>query len=192
MAKQKQQPEPLNDTPLRLEWMEADSLTDNPANWRKHPQAQSDALRDVIAEVGWAGCLLYNERTSRLLDGHLRKKVAAGQRVPVLVGDWSEDQEKKILATLDPIAAMAEADRDQLDALLRDVQTGSAAIAGMLAELASKAGVLPEVPEPTPQKEPTLPSECYVEIYCSRDALDAFRETLDEWAERGDCTVNIS
>src|SRR5262249_39048567 len=37
----------------------------------------------------------------------------------------------------------ARSDGAKLDALLRSVQTGSAAIAGMLAELAERSGVLP-------------------------------------------------
>ena len=34
---------------LRFEWRDADSLTENPANWRKHPPYQEAALRDVLA-----------------------------------------------------------------------------------------------------------------------------------------------
>jgi hypothetical protein len=101
-------------------------------------------LSDVITEVGWAGACLYNEATGRLIDGHARNKVAYSQgceRVPVLIGSWSESQEAKILATLDPLSAMAEADPVKLDELLREVQTSSQAVADMLEELAEGAGV---------------------------------------------------
>jgi hypothetical protein len=130
-----------NDPPLRLEWREPGELADNPANWRRHPQQQLDALRDVIAEVGWAGVCLYHERTGRLIDGHARKQVAKG-KVPVLIGSWDEAQEAKILATLDPLAAMAEANREALAALLPQVDSGSAALQQMLAGLAEGAGLL--------------------------------------------------
>lgn len=90
-----------------------------------------------MAEVGWAGALLYNERTKRLVDGHARRKLFSGRgKVPVLVGSWDEATEKKILATLDPLTTMAECSRDALDSLLRDVRTGSEAIAGVLTDLA--------------------------------------------------------
>ena len=115
---------------LRLEWRWPAELASNPANWRRHPESQIAALTDVIAEVGWAGACLFNEATGRLIDGHARKDVALRQgadRVPVLVGSWTPEQEAKILLTLDPIAAMAEADGPQLDALLREIETGSAA-----------------------------------------------------------------
>jgi|SRR5579859_895818 len=123
---------------LRLEWIDPADLQANPANWRKHPTKQKLALKAAIAEVGWAGALLYNERTQRLIDGHARKEQFAGQPVPVLIGSWDEATEKKILATLDPLAAMAEADTDSLDKLLREVRTGDVNLKAMLDELASR------------------------------------------------------
>jgi hypothetical protein len=57
-------------------------------------------------------------------------------KIPVLVGSWTEE-EKKILATLDPIAAMAEADPADLAALLAEVETESDAARSLLEELAA-------------------------------------------------------
>ena len=117
---------------LRLEWVEAGTLARNPANWRRHPDGQKAALSDVLndPDVGWAGALLYNERTHRLIDGHGRLEVVAPDAVvPVLIGDWSEAAEKKILLTLDPLASMATADVDQLSALLEDVDLDTPALA---------------------------------------------------------------
>src|ERR1700687_3688574 len=106
MAKSKQ-------SPLRLEYRDASELADNPANWRKHPAKQINALRDVLDEVGWAGVVLYHEKTKHLIDAHARKGISKG-KIPVLIGSWTEDQERKILATLDPIGALATADTDNL------------------------------------------------------------------------------
>lgn len=106
---------------LRLEWVEAGTLTANPHNWRTHGAEQMSTIKDMLAdpEVGWAGVLLFNERTGRLIDGHARKDAVDPQTlVPVLVGSWSEEGEAKILATLDPIAAMAGADRDAFAKLI--------------------------------------------------------------------------
>ena len=129
---------------LRLEWRLPAELDENPHNWREHPQFQLGALSDVMAEVGWAGACLYNERTGRLIDGHARRKLALSrpdEKIPVLIGNWDEATEKKILATLDPLAAMAESNRVQLDALLRGIDTGSETIQQMLAGLAADAGL---------------------------------------------------
>jgi hypothetical protein len=113
---------------LRLEWIEAGSLTENPLNWRRHSPEQLQSIRDLLSDpdVGWAGACLYNERTKRLIDGHARKTVADPKTpVPVLVGDWSEEAEKKILATLDPVASMAQGDADAYAALVESVQAES-------------------------------------------------------------------
>lgn len=148
MTKAKKAPaaSPPPETPLRLEWRSPAELAENPANWRRHPESQMAALTGVLAEVGWAGACLYNERTGRLIDGHARRKVALEQgatRVPVLVGDWPEEQERKILATLDPLAAMADADGAALASLLREVNTGDEALQQMLAALAEREGITP-------------------------------------------------
>lgn len=113
---------------LRLEWVEAGSLTPNPMNWRRHPPEQTAALKDVITDpqVGWAGALLFNSRTNRLIDGHARREVVPpGTLVPVLVGSWSEEAEKKILATLDPLAGLAMPDPEALMTLLGEVDFDS-------------------------------------------------------------------
>ena len=92
MAKRKLRTDAL--PPLRLEWRSPAELNENPRNWRTHPDTQLAALADVIAEVGWAGACLFNERTGRLIDGHARKKIALKrgcELVPVLVGNWTEE-----------------------------------------------------------------------------------------------------
>jgi len=125
--------------PLRLEWVRADTLKDNPRNWRRHPEGQVRALGNVLADrkIGWAGALLFNERTGRLIDGHARKEaVAADTLVPVLVGNWSAAAEKKILLTLDPLAAMAEADIGALEALMAEVNLDAPAMEALATELA--------------------------------------------------------
>jgi hypothetical protein len=128
-------PEPQ---PLRLEWRSPAELAENPRNWRRHPEAQQAALAGVLAEVGWAGACLYNERTGRLIDGHLRRKVALDQgaaSVPVLVGSWDEASEAKILATLDPLAGMAVPDAAALHLLIQDVQTDCPELRGMIDQM---------------------------------------------------------
>ncbi len=137
--------------PLRLEWRTPSELAENPKNWRTHPPEQIDALTGVISEVGWAGACLFNETTGRLIDGHARKKVAVEQgaeRVPVLVGSWTEEQEAKILASLDPIGAMAGADATKLDALLSSISTDNAGLSSLLESLAHDNPIPEVLPEP--------------------------------------------
>jgi hypothetical protein len=77
-----------------------------------------------------------------LIDGHLRTDVMHDQEIPVLVLDVDEAEADKLLATIDPLAAMAEADAGKLDELLREIDTGSEALQEMLSKLAEEAGVL--------------------------------------------------
>jgi DNA modification methylase len=56
--------------------------------------------------------------------------------------DVDEAEGDKLLATIDPLAAMAEADAGKLDELLREIDTGSDALQQMLSKLAEEAGVL--------------------------------------------------
>lgn len=98
-------------------WVRAGDLADNPMNWRKHPARQVAALDASIKENGWAGILMYNETTGRLIDGHARKGLDPNSIVPVGLGNWTIEQEKRLLASLDPIAALAEADAEMLKQL---------------------------------------------------------------------------
>ena len=119
MAKRKKKapPAPPQNGIRELVWVEPTSLDENPLNWRKHPQRQTDAIGASIKANGWADTLLFNENTKRLIDGHARRQVAIEEgidSVPVLIGWWTEEQEKHLLATLDPLGAMAETDAEAL------------------------------------------------------------------------------
>ena len=114
-------------------------LVGNPRNWRTHPKAQRDALAGVLDQVGWVQDVIVNKRTGYLVDGHARVAVAAQRgetSVPVVYVDLSEDEELLILATLDPLAAMAEADTEVLADLLASVTSEDAALTSMLDALA--------------------------------------------------------
>lgn len=123
-----------------------DQLLANPRNWRTHPATQTDALAGVLSEVGVVQNVIVNERTGYVVDGHARIALAlrTGQAaIPVTYVDLSEDEEALILATLDPLSAMAGTDAAKLDDLLRDVSTGDAATQQMLDDLATAAGIVP-------------------------------------------------
>ena len=52
--------------------------------------------------------------------------------MPVTYVELSEAEERLVLASLDPLAAMATAEKDALAALLAEIETGDAALARML------------------------------------------------------------
>lgn len=124
--------------------MAPEDILAHPDNWRIHPEAQQEALADSLDHIGWLGpCAIVNRTTGHCVDGHLRTKLALRRneaKVPVLVVEASEEQEKLALATMDPIAALAVTDGKKLNELMADLDTHSAALDAMLDELRSKAG----------------------------------------------------
>jgi len=119
----------------------AGELRPHPRNWRTHPPAQQAALRGVLAEIGFADALLVRELADgalQLLDGHLRAELTPEAVVPVLVLDVNDDEALKLLATLDPLAALAGADLDLLRSLVDEVDTENEAVRAMLDALVAE------------------------------------------------------
>ncbi len=129
----------MRDRIRELRRVRAGDLLPNPKNWRTHPPGQQAALRGVLQEIGFADALLARETDTgqlMLIDGHLRAETTPDAFVPVLVLDVDEAEASKLLATLDPLAALAEVDQQKLQALLPEVQTSSAALQHLLDDLA--------------------------------------------------------
>ena len=105
---------------MGLRRVPAGELRAHPGNWRSHPAAQRGALVEMLGRLGWVSALVARETPEglELVDGHLRADVAGGEEVPVLVVDLDEAEAAEALATLDPLAAMAEADAEALAGLL--------------------------------------------------------------------------
>ena len=144
-----------------------EQLVANPSNWRTHGAAQRDALRGSLATVGWVQQVLVNQRTGHVVDGHARVEEALSRgepSVPVLYVDLEPDEEALVLATLDPIGAMAGRDDERLRALLAEISVddaGLAALLGSLAPVGPKAGLtdpdaVPDAPEETSIKRGDL------------------------------------
>jgi DNA modification methylase len=140
----------IRDRIKELRRVRAKDLIPNPKNWRRHPKAQADALRGLLAEVGYADALLVRELSDgqlMLIDGHLRAETTPDSEVPVLVLDVTAEEADKILLTLDPLAAMAEADRERIGRLLETVRTDNQAVEELLRSTAGEqvwASIHPE------------------------------------------------
>lgn len=120
------------------------TLVPNEKNFRRHPNRQVAALEGSLDEIGWIAPVTVNRLTGRMLDGHARAELAMRQgvsQVPVQYVELDEHEEALALATLDPIGAMATHDAEALDALLQEVNTGSAALQELLTEVAMDAGL---------------------------------------------------
>src|SRR5690348_5005494 len=124
--------------------VKASAIRPSPHNWRTHPKAQANALKGLLAELGFAGAVLARELPDgnlEAIDGHLRLDTMGDREVPVLITDLDAAEAKKLLAVFDPIGAMAEADTAKLDALLKDVSTDNEALRNLLDGLAHDNGL---------------------------------------------------
>jgi DNA modification methylase len=141
-------------------------LVPNPRNWRGHPPEQQRALAGALGEVGWVAEVLVNRTTGHVVDGHLRIELALARlepTVPVTYVELSEDEERLVLASLDPLAAMATAEQEQLAALLAGLQPADEALRALLDDLARESG-LDDLRRGLvdPDDVPEIPAEPYV------------------------------
>jgi hypothetical protein len=153
-----------------------DHLLASPYNWRIHPKAQQDALSAVLTDVGWVVPVICNEVTGHVVDGHLRILLALRREEPMIPVAWvslTPDEEALVLATLDPLSALATADTEKLDLLLHEVQTGDPALQAMLSDLAEREGLyfgsedgrdLLDVPEPQLDRAAELQEKWQVKV----------------------------
>jgi hypothetical protein len=137
------------------------ALQPNPQNWRRHPPEQQRALAGAIKEVGLVAGVTVNRTTGHVLDGHLRVELALARgeaSVPVTYVELSPEEEALVLATLDPIGAMADRDGAKLEALLAEISVDDTGLAALLADLAPRRG------RTDPDAVPEAPKEPYVQL----------------------------
>jgi ParB-like chromosome segregation protein Spo0J len=188
-----------------LRMVPASDLRPNPKNWRTHPKAQADALRGVLAEVGLADACLARELPDgslMLIDGHLRAETLGDGDVPVLILDVNEAEADKILATLDPLAAMADSDAAKFEELLHTVNTSSQALQELIAETAAQAGLYEDLDKPLSEEgdEPSDEDEAdepppsgvrMVQLFLDESNIGEFQDACTKLAEEY-ATENIT
>jgi hypothetical protein len=157
----------IRDRIKELRRVKASELRPNPKNWRRHPQRQHDALRGVLAEVGYADALLVrelNDGSLEIIDGHLRAEATPNELVPVLVLDVDAAEADKLLATHDMITGLAETDFAQLATLAAECNFDSPAVQAMFS-------MLDEAQESeSPASEPALTASYQVVATCDDEA----------------------
>jgi DNA modification methylase len=142
-----------------------DQLLANPANWRTHPREQLRALAAALGEVGWVAQVLVNTTTGHRVDGHLRVELALSRNeptVPVTYVELTAAEEQLVLATLDPLAAMATAEKTQLEALLAGLTPEVDVLAALLRDIGEEHGIRKPVLG-DPDEVPAVPDE--TEVY---------------------------
>lgn len=132
----------------------ADQFLAHPKNARIHPVYQREVMKSALDTVGFVAPVI-EAKSGYLLDGHERVWQGLQNKnapIPFVVVDVDEDEEAYVLATFDPITALANYDAELLDGLLREVNSDNEHVQKMLAELAAEAGLYVDE---TPQSDPT-------------------------------------
>lgn len=164
--------------------VDPNELKGNPLNWRLHSDAQRKAMRGVLNEVGWVQEVIVNKQTGVLVDGHLRLALAIERKeakIPVKYVDLDASEEALILATLDPIGAMATSDAEKLDSLLKEVSTGDESLQEMLSALSISAGLyddLEDKPEEDIGKSDKTNEFNVTLVFESLKEYNSYRESL--------------
>jgi hypothetical protein len=108
-------------------------------NFRAHPASQKAALAGIYREVGFARSLLAYELPDgrlKLIDGHLRRDIDPDMEVDVEVLDVTDEEARKLLLTMDPLASLAETQEQFRQRLLEITPIQSADLqAGLQASL---------------------------------------------------------
>jgi hypothetical protein len=107
----------------------------DPENPKQHPAEQEASVRAMLRRNGWVKPLVFNERTGKLADGHLRLKIALADKlavIPVVYGEWDPDQQREILAFLDATAFQSIMDQERFQALRSQLTVGSEPLRALL------------------------------------------------------------
>ena len=164
----------------------ASELLPHENNPRIHGSFQKEALIALGREVGFARSLLgYRDALGRvrLIDGHLRREVLGNGEVCVEILDVTDDEARKLLLSIDPLAALAETELGPLEILRNLVATDEDALATLWASIETLPEEVDLEKENQAEKAKNLPEKWLVLIECENEAMQVL--LLAEMQTRG-------
>ncbi len=104
----------------------ASELNANPKNWRTHPREQVQMFEELMEEVGFADVVVVREVDGgyELIDGHMRTGMLPNEEIPAIVVDLNDEEADLLLATMDPLGAMAKSNTEKVEALRAEMSDG--------------------------------------------------------------------
>lgn len=146
----------------------AGDLVPHPLNFRCHSARQRQALAASYDEVGFARSLLGYRRPDgkiQLIDGHLRRDLQPDLLVTVEVLDVNDAEARKLLLTLDPLAALAESDAELLAQLTAITQADAQVLNDFWQSLSPR-----EESQEEPSIDKALPEQFLILVECRDEA----------------------
>jgi hypothetical protein len=145
----------------------ASELVPHELNWKRHGQRQRQTLKALYEEVGFARSLLAYELPDgrlKLIDGHLRREVTPDEEIDVEVLDVSDAEARKLLLSMDSLAALAETDVEAIRQLKEATEADHPILEALWSGLAkSQQEAVGELGGP-------LPEQFLILIECSDQA----------------------
>lgn len=144
-------------------------------NPRTHTDEQRQALQALYDEVGFARSVLAYELPDgrlKLIDGHLRQSsLSPDTLVDVEILDVTDEEAKKLLLSMDPLAALAGYDTAKLEDLQEAVETDSDTLATFWANVHANAQAIEQeakkAARPKKDSEPKIEERFAILIDCA-------------------------
>ena len=150
-------------------------LVPHELNPRVHSEDQRQALRGLLGEIGFARSVLAYELADgrlKLIDGHLRRsEIDPDAEIDIEVLDVTDEEARKLLLSIDPLAALADYDHSALEQLREITATDNATLAALWSNLQKQDQAAREqLEEATRQRRPQLTKEQFmVLIECTSE-----------------------
>lgn len=146
----------------------AGDLVPHELNPRLHPAVQRKALLDLYQEVGFARSLLaymLPDGRLKLIDGHLRRDIDPEMLVDVEVLDVSDEEARKLLLSIHPLATLASHDTQRLETLRQLTTSASDELTNLWRSLgdavsSTTQAITPPKESPPPNQQFLILIEC--------------------------------
>ncbi len=167
----------------------AGDLVPHEENPRLHSDAQRQALRALLGEVGFARSVLAYELSDgrlKLIDGHLRREeVGPEEPIDVEILDVSDEEARKLLLAIDPLAQLAEYDAAALAELRSVVEADSEAIRALWSavDVANRKTCDRLADAGAAAKDEEIPEQFLIVVECTDEAEQT--RLLEEFRQRG-------
>jgi len=164
----------------------AAELVPHELNPRRHSREQREALQALYEEIGFARSVLAYRRPDgrlKLIDGHLRQSIDPNMEIDVEVLDVNDEEARKLLLSIDPLAQLADYDYACLDDLLKITQSSSNTLNALWADIARRdSEVAREVQEQVKKARQAIVEAYLILVECADEPeqLDLLRRFGEE------------
>jgi hypothetical protein len=163
-------------------------LVPHELNPRVHSDDQREALRALLGEIGFARSVLAYELPDgrlKLIDGHLRRsELDPDAEIDVEVLDVSDDEARKLLLSIDPLALLADYDQSALAHLREITATDNATLAALWSNLQRQGQVVKDTLDQATRRplEQHVKEQFLILIECDseKEQLQMLQTLLDQ------------